>query len=73
MLVAAIVLEVCCLGTLSLVLVDASPRDYWLWTLLVVGILFVPMAVAFGPRMALLAALCVGMGMGAAVLWENLQ
>jgi len=31
----------------------------WLWVSLIVGVLFLPMAVAFGPRMLLLGCACI--------------
>jgi FtsH-binding integral membrane protein len=58
-LVVAIALEVILLTTLSVFLPKTTARDYWLWTLLVVGIHFLPMGYAFGPTIAALGGACI--------------
>ncbi len=58
-LVAAIALEVALLSALSFLLPKTTARNYWLWTLLVVGIHFLPMGYTFGPKVALLGSACI--------------
>src|SRR5688500_1168931 len=58
-LLGAIVLEIVLMSALGPLLGPTDVRTFWLWTLVIVGVHFVPMAVAFGPVMLLLGAACV--------------
>src|SRR5688572_23122986 len=58
-LVGAIVLEMVLMSALGSLLGPADARTFWLWTLVIVGVHFVPMAVSFGPIMLVLGAACV--------------
>lgn len=57
-LVGAICLEILLMNIVGRT-VAHDLRIRWLWALLVVGAHFLPMALAFGPRMLLLGALCI--------------
>lgn len=63
-LVGAIILEFILTGVVFLVFKNdfasgASPRNFWLWILLVVGSHFLIIAVAQGPLMLVLGLLCI--------------
>lgn len=58
-LAGAIALEIALLTALSLFMPRTSARDYWLWTLFIVGVHFLPMAYTFGPAMVALGSACM--------------
>lgn len=59
-LIVAIVLEIVLLIVMVNVLpIDVDSQTRMMWILIIVGIHFLPMAVSFGPRFALLGVLCI--------------
>ena len=58
-LIGAILLQVVGIAAIQPLAHPQTPRDFWLWLLFVVGLHFLPMALAFGPRMAALGLLCM--------------
>ena len=62
-LCAAVLLELVLIIASARVLPHGTPEQVrWLWVSIIVGVHFVPMAVAFGPRMLVLGLLCIGNG-----------
>ena len=58
-LYGAILLEILLFVALPVFLRTSSARVFWLWALVVVGVHFLPMGVAFGPAIGLLGGLCI--------------
>jgi len=64
----AILLEVVLMMAMGRMLAPGLEK-HWLWALVIVGLHFIPMALAFGPRMLVLGLVCManaGLGLAAA-------